>query len=205
MARMPGRVVILNGTSSAGKSTLAMRFRDERAQAGELWLIGGIDEYNEKLPDPWFRGGGHDGRYSDEGVQFQPTADGLVVTVGEAGRRLYAAYRRSIAAWARQGFDVLVDDVAFDAEAVEDWADALAGLRVSWVAVRCSPDVAEARESARGDRMVGLARGLSAVVHAHARYDLEIDTSALDEDASLKVLSTFIDADPSVHLAVVAR
>jgi chloramphenicol 3-O phosphotransferase len=193
----PGRVVILNGTSSSGKSTLATRFRNERADAGEFWLIGGIDEYNEKLPDQWFRGGGYDGSHSDDGVRFEPTADGLVVRVGDAGRRLYAAYRRSVAAWAWQGFDVVVDDVAFDAAAVEDWADALAGLRVSWVAIRCAPDVAEARERARADRIVGLARGLSAVVHSHARYHFEIDTSALDVAVGVRQLSAFIDSTPS--------
>ena len=201
---VPGRVVILNGTSSSGKSTLAARFREERAEGGQFWLIGGIDEYNEKLPDQWFRGGGYDGPHSDDGVRFEPTAAGLVVTVGDAGRRLYAAYRRSIAAWAWQGFDVMVDDVAFDAAAVEDWAEALAGLYVSWVAIRCEPDVAEARERARADRMVGLARGLGDVVHAHARYDFEIDTSRLDIAGGVGQLSAFIDSTPSGSSAEVA-
>ena len=88
--------------------------------------------------------------------------------------------------------NVLVDEVSFEREAVRDWHEALAGLPVTWVAVRCDPDVAEARELARGDRAPGLARGLSSVVHRYAVYDFELDTTEADvEDLSAR-LTTFL-------------
>ncbi len=178
----PGRVVILNGTSSAGKTSVARRFQAAEADAGRCWLSIGIDDFNDKLPFPWMRAGDHDGAHSDDGVQFVPTVDGIVVRTGPVGRRWYAAYRRSVAACARAGVDVLVDDVVYDADAARDWFDALDGLDVTWVAVHCAIDVAEAREQARGDRLRGVARGMASVVHAHVRYDVELDATSATPD-----------------------
>jgi len=178
----PGRVVVLNGTSSAGKSSLARRFRSAEGRAGRCWLLIGMDDFNDRLPFPWMRAGDHDGAHSEDGVQFVPTADGTILRTGELGRRWYAAYRRTVAACARAGLDVLVDDVVYDEAAALDWQDALAGIDVTWVAVHVDVDVAEARERARGDRLAGLARGMAGTVHAHVRYDIELDATSASSD-----------------------
>ena len=186
---------MLNGSSSAGKSTLAQRLVEARAASGECWIHVAIDDFNAKLPAPWFDLITFTGPYARDGVRFERSPEGLVVTVGDVGRRLFATYRRSVALWARQGFDVIVDDVTYDEDAAKDWEDALAGLAVRWVAVRCDPAVAEERERARGDRVVGLARGLSEVVHQHVQYALELDSTATDAAALADELGRFIDAD----------
>ena len=46
----PGQVVVLNGTSSAGKTSLAEAFQELRAAAGECWVVFGIDDFMAKLP-----------------------------------------------------------------------------------------------------------------------------------------------------------
>lgn len=189
----PGRVVILNGASSAGKTTLARAFREARAAAGECWLIIALDDYFSLLPHQWFSGGGHHGPFTEDGVQMEPTEDGLVLQLGELGRRLFATYRRTAALWARCGFDVIVDEVAFDEEAARDWQQALDGLGVTWVSVRCARDVAERREQRRGDRMIGMARSLSDVVHRYAPSDVVIDTTEMPVAESLRRL---VDAVP---------
>ena len=190
-----GRVVILNGVSSAGKSTLAAGFSDSRTELGELWLVMGIDDFLAKLPAAFFKGGDHVGAFSDDGIRFEPTGDpdgSVAVRAGAAGQRLFAAYRRSVAACARAGFDVLVDEVAIDDIAVTDWADALAGLRTTWIAVRCDPDVAAERERLRGDRFEGLARGQANVVHRSALYDFEVDTTITPPEQLVAQLTTFL-------------
>jgi chloramphenicol 3-O phosphotransferase len=178
-----GRVIVLNGTSSAGKTTLARAFRDRRAVAGECWLLLALDDFNDQLPHQWFAAGHHRGPFSADGVRFAHTPHGVTVEVGDVGRSLFATYRRTAALWARQGFDVLVDDVCIDEEAARDWDEALAGLEVTWVAVRCPPGVAEERERARGDRLPGLARGMGGAVANRSRYDLELDTEAVGVEA----------------------
>ncbi|HTU85756.1 MAG TPA: AAA family ATPase [Solirubrobacteraceae bacterium] len=191
---VPGRVVILNGASSSGKTTLAEHFRDAKASEGECWLLLGIDDFLIKLPEQWFAYPGYGGPFRDAGVRYEPYSEGLEPRVGEVGRRLLAAYHEAVAACARVGFNVLVDDVCFDEHSAAGWQDALAGLPAAFVAVRCEPDIAEAREQARGDRLPGLARGLSGLVHRDLAYDFEVDTSCADIETVTAQLISFIDA-----------
>lgn len=43
--------------------------------------------------------------------------------------------------------------------------------------MQCAADVAEGRELARGDRVVGMARAQAVLVHAGVSYDLVVDTT----------------------------
>jgi chloramphenicol 3-O phosphotransferase len=184
---------VLNGTSSAGKTTLARAFVEARAAAGECWILVGIDDFTGKLPWQWFDIGSVRGPYGSVGLRFHPTEDGLVASAGPVAARAYAAYRRCVAVWARQGFDVLVDEVVFDGATALDWSDALAGLDVTWVGVHCDPDVAEARERARADREPGLARGMARVAHEHVRYDAELDTTDTPVDGLVAALARIVE------------
>jgi chloramphenicol 3-O phosphotransferase len=171
------RVVILNGASSSGKTTLATAFRDERAAAGDLWVLTGIDDALAKLPMEWHSVGVHRGAFAAEGVRFETTQHGVRVRVGRVGRQLMRAYQAAVGATARVGVNVIVDDVVFDRTHWDDWGVALGDLDVMWVGIVCSPDVVEQRERGRGDRYRGLARAQTAVVHRDAKYDCEIDTT----------------------------
>jgi chloramphenicol 3-O phosphotransferase len=177
MGTVEGRVVVLNGVSSAGKTTLAEAFCAQEAARGDFWFVTGIDDFLAKLPPEWHRIGDHHGRYADDGFIFEATPAGVEIRLGPVGQRLSHAYHETVAAIARAGVNVLVDEVVLDRANWEAWVDALAGLDVTWVAVRCDVEVAVAREAARGDRFLGLARSQSATVHAYPRYDVEVDTT----------------------------
>lgn len=187
-----GRVVVLNGASSAGKTTLAKAFSQAQASAGECWLVVGIDDFNDLLPPQWVQAGDHHGAHGDDGLTVDPDAS-PPVKVGELGRRLFAAYRRTAALWARQGFDVVVDDVCFDEAAARDWDEALAGVDVTWVALRCAPETLDRRESARGDRLLGLGRALANEVHRWAPVDVELDTTDATLDDLCRQLASHLD------------
>jgi chloramphenicol 3-O phosphotransferase len=88
-------------------------------------------------------------------------------------------YHRAVAAAARSGLDVIVDDVVVDEGILADWLDVLGGLQPTWVGVRCSPELAVEREQRRGDRPVGMTGTQSTSVHRHLRYAFEIDTGDL--------------------------
>ena len=186
-----GRVLILNGASSAGKSTIAEKFAAHRAADGEWWLTIALDDYLAKVAPEWFAAGDHRGPFSVDGIRFVPCEQGLGVELGEKGRQLLTLYRQSVAVAARLGFDVVVDEVAFDEHAVGEWEATLAGLDVTWVAVRCDADVVAAREAARGDREIGLARAQTAIVHRSATYDIELDTTDTPAD---ELVARLIDA-----------
>jgi chloramphenicol 3-O phosphotransferase len=184
------RVVILNGASSSGKTTLATAFRDQRAKVGDFWLLTGIDDFLSKLPSEWKSAGGEYGAFAAHGVRFEATAEGQTVSVGPLGRLLLRAYQAGVGSAVRIGLNVIVDEVVIDQTSWDDWTVALAGLDVVWVGIRCAAEVAEERNRSRGDhRFAGLARAQTMTVHRGARYDFEIDTTNQPLDQSLLELN----------------
>jgi chloramphenicol 3-O phosphotransferase len=185
-------IIWLNGTSSAGKSTLAVGLQ---AAASAPLLHTGIDHFLDAFPKRFYGIG--DERPSD---WFTPTVvpgnDALQpfngsrlgrVEVGEAGHRFLRGMYRAIAALAQSGLDVIVDDVVYTDTAYADAVHAFAGLNLLRVAVRCPVDIAEQRELARGDRLPGGASFFN-YVHDDREYDLEVDTSVRSVAESVAVI-----------------
>lgn len=189
-----GRVVILNGTTSSGKSTLVDLFCERRAIQGELWLHTALDEYMGKMPAEYFDVPGFRGRLGAEGFRIVERAGRVAFDVGPTAERVLGAYRRTVATWARHGLDVIVDEVLLGPDPILDWREALAGLSVLWVAVRCSPDVVAQRERARGDRVLGLAAGQARTIHRGVRYGAEVDTTTASPAASVARLESAVDS-----------
>lgn len=182
---MSGRVVVLNGSSSAGKSSLARALQARWAARGEPWVIFGWDDFAPRIPERWHAGPGHDGDLAADGVTHRwVDDDAAILELGPVGQRLLRGYHHAVAALARTGVDVLVDEVLLSAHEWDDWQQALDGIDARWVGVRCDLDVVAARERARGDRWPGLARGTGQRVHEHAVYDVEVDTSSLSTEAA---------------------
>ncbi|MFE9933027.1 chloramphenicol phosphotransferase CPT [Streptomyces sp. NPDC005533] len=161
---MTTQVIVLNGGSSAGKSGI---LRCLQAVLPEPWLAAAVDSLVEAMPASL--------RASDAGIEF--AADGGV-QIGSEFRRLEAAWMAGVAATARAGAPVIVDDVFLGGAASQErWREALDGLDVLWVGVRCESTVAAAREIARGDRAGGMAESQAERVHLGVVYDLEVDTT----------------------------
>ncbi len=182
-----GRVVVLNGSSSAGKSTLAAVLQATWALAGHCWVIFAWDDFVPRLPNRWRGVPGAVGDRSADGCRYRinrkhPNVEALI-EVGPTGRQMLHAYHRAIAAVARSGVNVIVEEVLISEWEQEDWADALEGIDVRWVAVRCDVDIVERREVERRDRYRGLARGTARVTHRYPNYDIEVDTTSLAAEA----------------------
>lgn len=157
-------MIVLNGGSSSGKSGIA---RCLQAVLPDPWLALGTDTLVDAMPAAM--------RASDTGIEFAP--DGEVI-VGPEFRTLEAAWIEGIAAMARAGARVIVDEVFLGGPASQRrWHDALHDLPVLWVGVHCDATVAAGRELARGDRPIGMAASQADTVHRGVTYDLEIDTS----------------------------
>jgi chloramphenicol 3-O phosphotransferase len=161
---MSTRVIVLNGTSSSGKSGLA---RCLQAVLPDPWLTFGIDRLIDAMPTAL--------QASSDGIEV--AADGTV-GIGAAFRDLENAWGQGIAAMARAGARVIIDDVFLGgASSQRRWLDALGDLPTLWVGVHCDPAVAAGREIARGDRVPGMAAGQLGLVHEGVRYDIEVDTT----------------------------
>jgi chloramphenicol 3-O phosphotransferase len=160
-------VVVLNGGSSSGKSSIA---RCLQRLLGPTWLTLGDDDLVRALP------GGESDNSATAPIEFGP--DGSV-TVGEDFRRAEAAWYAGLAAIGRCGTGLILDEIFLGGDASQQrLATALDGLPVAWIGVRCDPDVAAAREQRRPDRVTGMARQQASVVHENVHYDLVVDTTA---------------------------
>lgn len=157
-------MIVVNGGSSSGKSAIVRCLQETLAQP---WLAIGVDVFVAALPASL--------QASDAGIEFG--GDGSVA-VGPAFRVLESAWMRGVAAMVRAGARVVIDDVFLGgAGSQARWREALDGLDVLWVGVRCDSAVAERRELARGDRVRGMAAAQADLVHRGVVYDLEVDTT----------------------------
>ncbi|MEU4538996.1 chloramphenicol phosphotransferase CPT [Streptosporangium sp. NPDC023825] len=173
---MATQVIIINGGSSSGKSGIV---RCLQAVLPDPWLAFGVDSLVDAMPARM--------RASDEGLEIG--ADGGV-SVGADFMALQAAWMRGVAATARAGARVIVDDVFLGgASSQRRWRKVLGELDVLWVGVRCEAAVAAGREVARGDRVQGMAASQADVVHDGVVYGVEVDTTHTESLACARAIA----------------
>lgn len=156
-------IIVLNGGSSSGKSSLGRALQEV---LDGVWLRLGVDTLIEACPADLMTGEGLD------------IADDGSISVGASFTDIEKCWMAGVAATARAGAHVIIEDNFLSGPAAQDrWREALAGLHTVWVGVRLAPRLARERELQRGDRTVGMAELQATSVHQGITYDLEIDTS----------------------------
>ncbi len=182
----PGKIVILNGASSSGKTCILKELQD---LLEEPYLNAGIDKFIWMLPS----------RYLD-----RPLWDdvlGLADHAGKAGQTLFSGMHHAIAALAWSGNNILADHVLVEEAWLRECAQLFAGLPAYLIGVRCPLEVLEERERQRKDRTLGQARLQHELVHAHGQYDLEVDTSLLDsQQCALRIRERILSGEPPFAL-----
>ncbi len=165
---------VLHGTSSAGKTSL-------RERCSTPLQVFGVDTFLALQPDSLFAPPGSETR--TEGFTFcAMEVDGLpgwTVRPGPAGEALMRAVHAYGAACAAEGIPQVVDHVLLSQAMALDLRDRLALYDPLLVAVECPLDVVDQRERERGGRLGGQGRGMSAGVHDHLTYDVQVDTSLM--------------------------
>jgi chloramphenicol 3-O phosphotransferase len=158
------QVIVLNGGSSSGKSSIAQALQD--ILPGQ-WLTFGVHALVEALP-----GRGTDPR---SGLVLEP--DGTVIVTAEF-RAIEEIWYQGLVTMARLGARLILDEILLSGAAGQQRLQArLAGLEVRWAGVRCNPLVAAEREAARLLRVRGMVVAQAVAVHGGVRYDVEVDTT----------------------------
>lgn len=170
-----GKVIVLNGTSSAGKTTLAVELQ---RTAPELQLVHvTLDAFRAMEPP---------GYWSTEYREHTP----LRVEA------LCRAINSAVAQFARFGQNVILDHV-LTPKATRFLLEDLAGYEVLLVKVECSHEQLLLREAQRGDREPGLAKSQLESVHAACSYDFEVNTTS-DSPAKLaRSLGDWLRTNPA--------
>ena len=162
-------IILLNGVGSVGKSSIAKVLQTITA---EPFLHVEMDAFLNMMPERFWD---HPDGLTFETVQ-QDGKPAVVIKSGPVAERTFRGMRHAIAAMARQGNNLIVDDVMLEDEMTE-YAALLSDFALHVVGVFAPLDVLEARERQRGDRLIGLARWQYDRAHRGKRYDLKLDTS----------------------------
>lgn len=165
-------VVVLNGTSSSGKTTLARAVQKLAPRV----LNFSIDSILSALPESAL----------ERIVQGSDISD---LNYPELVRAYYACVRQLL----DLGHDLIIDNAVTARYHVEHLSAAVAGHRVIMVGLNCPAEVLVERERARGNRRIGMAVAQQAHIHSLLSYDLEIDTSRTSaHDAAQEILNEYL-------------
>jgi chloramphenicol 3-O phosphotransferase len=169
-----GRIILLNGASSSGKSSI-----------GRALL--------PLLPDPWFLVP-VDGISGMRATVHRRTLDDD--EIDEMLIRTRKGYHRVVAALVSVGNDVIMDYPLSEQWRLDDLLDVLRGYDVTLVEVRCAPEELALREQSRGDRPIGLAVSQT-TVYAHDAYDIAVDSTSADPHTCATAIAGALDSVPS--------
>lgn len=168
MASTTPTIIVLNGASSAGKTSLC-----------KLLQVALDDPFMHLQEDVFVFNTYHE-RWTQRGP----------------GERIFAmtmlAYYRSIRACVSAGHNLLVDTGFYSADLVQRFVGELRDLPIWLVGVHCALPELERREQARGDRQVGIAREQFSSIHAHVVYDIEVDTSQTSFEECAEIIKAVV-------------
>lgn len=176
----PGRIILLNGTSSAGKTTVARMIQQLRPDPIQHIAL---DQFRDGLPDR-FRGlNSPEGTPGARGLNVVPVhtseMPGTAIHFGDIGRRMLTGMRQAIAAFAKAGNDAVIDDMRLDPNYLHDYLTALSGIEVIFAAIHCDKATLNQRETARPGRFPGTALLHMHSVHEGCIYDVEVNTTTM--------------------------
>jgi chloramphenicol 3-O phosphotransferase len=188
--RMPATLIVLNGASSSGKSSIARALQ-------ELWprplLVTGLDTFIVAWPSKFTTLVGENGSPTEQtvGLRIVPGRGPDPSRILESGEQFTLLMRLAHRAWAslsEGGIDQVVDHVLFEAHLRLDALEVLSNA--FWVGVMCDIDELIRREAQRGDRLIGFASGTSAMAHEGMTYDLVVDsTSTSSEELARQIFN----------------
>ena len=164
---LPGKIIIINGPSSSGKTTLALALQK---QLDLPFIRFSFDLFldHKALPSEGIKSG----QYSWE--RMRPS--------------IFRGLHQCLPALATAGNNVIFDHIIETKAWLYELVSLVSQLDVFFVGVHCSLPELERREIQRGNRRPGEARQDFETVHSIPTYDLEIDSEQpLEENVSLLI------------------
>jgi chloramphenicol 3-O phosphotransferase len=163
----PGKIIIINGPSSTGKTTLAFALQKQIELPFIRFSFDLFLDHNS-FPLEQIR----NGTFSWD--QMRPS--------------VFRGIHQCLPALATAGNNVIFDHIIETKESLHELISLISELDVFFVGLHCSLPELERREMQRGDRRKGEAHQDFQTVHSITSYDLELDSeNALEENVALLI------------------
>lgn len=201
--RACAKLIVLNGTSSSGKTSIA-RVLQARWPTPLLYLA--LDTAIGMMPSAYIGNGAHaiDGYRLDTGDQHgKPFA---TYSIGRHAIFLNNNLASTAASLCSAGYDVVLDHIITDDITMIGLAERVDCHSAFLIGVCCDREVAEMREELRGDRSIGLVAGQATSVHSGLRpYDSTVDSSLSSPVELAEAISVFVNgASPTGFSQIMA-
>lgn len=188
-----GTILILNGTSSSGKSSILKAFQ---GICPEPYVDMGIDKFFWMLHE----------RYRNtsqwtEVMKYTYATDGTIAEIHPTayGNHFISGMHHAIHEMAHEGVNVIADHVFHERAWLNECARLFHGMNAYLIAVHCPLAVLEKREKERKTRTLGQARAMFDIVHAHGVYDFEVDSSLCTAEQCARQIWDFLLSGTQPH------
>lgn len=185
----PGKLILIIGTSSTGKSTVATALQ---AKLDDHWLLTGIDQFFQMVNPAW--GGGVNGPLSKQGFRYERQGELLQITHGSVGLQILKGMVEAAGAIVRTGNNLIFDDMILSVEHWLLWQSVLEKVDATIIRLDAPAPVLKMREVVRGreEKHHGLALGhyLSNKVPL---VDLHIDTSEIAVEIAVEKIRARVE------------
>lgn len=165
-----GRLVLLNGTPSSGKTTLA---RALQAELSTPFYHHSLDEFRQGYPVGCWRADSH----------------------GELFRRVLDVYVTTLRTFVLLGHDV-ISEAVITPQTLDRYLGLFEDVPVLFIGIQCPLPEVERRERTRTDRHAPSPPPLDEAVHAHGCYDLEVDTARYEPVQAARLVAEIIAQPP---------
>ncbi|WP_019639824.1 chloramphenicol phosphotransferase CPT family protein [Paenibacillus fonticola] len=178
-----GIIVLMNGTSSSGKTSISMEMINQKEVFfHHLSIDDFFHNFNEfidnKFPDI------KPTREVDDQVVAQIIFDPI-----------NSMYYSTIKLFSEMGLNVIVDTVIDNDKRFNECLDIFFDHPTLFVGVICSKEELIRREQIRGDRRIGLASSQFEKVYSFNEYDLEVNTEELNPTECAEKILNFIKSN----------
>ena len=178
------QVIILNGSSSSGKTALARALQE---RLNEQYVNFSIDSVLGGLPP-------------SDLLKLQRGE--IIGRNGYQWSALVRGYHYAMPGMLQAGLKLIVDNAWCDNEEKRELLTELAGYRQALIGVQCARDVAIARERQRGDRALGLAEWEFPRVHQGMVYDHTVNTDQHSPHVLAEQLAIWLETTPDLRGAL---
>lgn len=164
-----GKIIILNGVSSAGKTSLARAIQKKLSEP-YFWLAN--DSFCDMIPETFWDAD-------------QP----------EAEYQALSLLGKTVKLFADNGKNVIVDTVMITEQKhdlFKEYVHLLREYPVCFVHVTCSIPELQRREKERGDRSIGQAVGQIPMLNPQDTYDITVDTHEITIEQCANKIIDFI-------------